>query len=255
MLKTSENYVKKIIEEGLRVDGRNFDQLRPINIRKGVINTADGSAMVIMGNTHVLVGVKLSVGDPFPDTPDEGILIVNTELVPVASPTFEPGPPNKDAIEIARVIDRGIRESHCIELEKLCIAPGEKVWIINVDMHVLDHDGNLIDAGALGSIAALLDTKMPKYEDEKIIREKTTEKLPLVDIPIAVTMAKISEKILIDANLIEEGAMEARITIATNKNGDICAIQKGGEGYFTTAELEKAVELSINKGKEIRSLI
>ncbi len=255
MTKNSESYVKKIIEEGLRVDKRKFDQLRPIKIKTDVISTAEGSAMVTIGNTHVLVGIKLSIGEPFPDTPDEGILIVNTELVPVASPTFEPGPPSKEATEIARVIDRGIRESHCIELEKLCITPGEKVWMINIDIHVLDHDGNLIDAGALGSIAALLTTKMPKYEDEKIIREETSGKLPIVDIPVAVTIGKVSKNLLVDTNLIEEGAMEARITIATNKKGDICALQKGGEGYFTTAELEQAVELSINKGKEMRSLL
>lgn len=255
MLKASENYVRKLIEENLRIDARNFEDFRKIKIEKDVIKTAEGSARVMLGNTHVLVGIKMSVGEPFTDIPDEGVLIVNAELVPVASPTFEPGPPNENAVEIARVIDRGIRESKCINLEKLCIEPGKEVWIVNVDIHVLDHDGNLLDAGALGAISALLNAKMPKYEDKKVIYGEYTRKLPMRDVPIAVTIGKISDKLLIDPNLEEESALEARITVTTNKKGDICALQKGGNGYFTTAELEKAADLSIAEGKELRKLL
>ncbi len=255
MLKASESYVRKLIEEGMRVDNRKFDEFRPIKIEKGVIKTAEGSARVLIGNTHVLVGVKMSVGEPFSDTPNEGVLIVNVELVPVASPTFEPGPPNEDAIEIARVIDRGIRESKCIDLESLCIQEGKEVWLINVDIHVLDHDGNLIDAGALGSIAALLNTKIPKYENGRVVFGEFERELPVRDIPIAITTAKISNKLLIDPNLEEENALDARITLTTNEKDEFCAAQKGGEGYFTTEEIEKAVDLSILKGKEIRELL
>lgn len=254
-MKASENYVKKLVEESLRVDARKFDEYRPIEIETNVIKTAEGSARVKIGNSHVLVGIKLSVGEPFPDIPDEGVLVVNTELVPVASPTFEPGPPNEDAVEIARVIDRGIRESKCIDVEKLCIEPEKKVWMINVDVHVLDHDGNLIDAGGLGAIAALLNAKIPKYENDKVNYEEYEKQLNISDIPIPVTIAKISDKLLVDPNLEEENAMSARITVTTNKNGDICALQKGGEGFFTTEEIEKAIDLSVLKGKEIRKML
>jgi len=255
MLKASENYVRKLIEEDSRLDGRKFEEFRKIEVKTDVIESAEGSARIILGDSNVLVGVKLSVGEPFPDVPDEGVLIVNTELVPIASPTFEPGPPKEDAIEISRVVDRGIRESKCIDLEKLCIEPGKEVWIINIDIHVLDHDGNLIDAGALGAIAALLKTKIPKYENKKIIYEEKTGKLPVKDIPIAVTIAKIGDKLLIDPNLEEEHNLDARITITTNKNGEICSIQKGGSGYFTMEEVLKAADLSILKGKKLGKLI
>lgn len=255
MLRASESYVKKLVEEGMRVDNRKFDEFRPIKIEKGVMGNAEGSARVLMGNTHVLVGVKMSVGEPFSDTPNEGVLIVNTELVPVASPTFEPGPPNKNAIEMSRVIDRGVRESKCIDLEALCIKEGKEVWMVNVDIHVLDHDGNLIDAGALGTIAALLNTKIPKYENGKVVFGEFERDLPVRDIPIAVTSVKISDNLLIDTNVEEENALDARITLTTNEKGELCAAQKGGEGYFTTKEIKKAVDLSILKGKEIRELL
>jgi len=201
-----------------------------------------------------LVGIKMSVSSPFPDTPDEGMLMVNAELAPIASPTFEPGPPNEDSIELARVVDRGIRESHCIALEKLCIEEG-KVWEVNIDIHVLDHDGNLIDAAALGAMAALLRTRIPRYENSRVIFGEYERQLPITDRPIAITVTKISDKLLIDPNLEEEDALDARITISTNEKGEICSLQKGGEGYFTTEELEKAADLSILKCKELRNLL
>jgi exosome complex component RRP42 len=255
MLKTSESYVRKLVEEEMRVDERKFDEFRPIKIEKNVIKTAEGSARVLIGNTHVLVGVKMSVGEPYPDMPNEGVLIVNAELVPVASPTFESGPPNEDAIELARVVDRGIRESKCIDLESLCIEEGKEVWMVNVDIYVLDHDGNLIDASAIGAIVALLNTKVPKYENGKINLEAKDRDLPVRDIPIAITTVKISDKLLIDSTVEEENALDARITLTTNEKGDLCAAQKGGDGYLTTEELEKAVDLSILKGKEIRNMV
>ena len=257
MLKMNESYVRKLIGENSRLDERKFEEFRPISIETNVIKNAEGSARVRMGNTHILAGVKMSVGTPFPDVPDEGVLIVNTELSPVASPDFEPGPPREDSIEASRVTDRGIRESKCIELDKLCIEPGEKVWMVNVDIHVLDYDGNLIDAAALGAIAALLTAEMPKYdkENEKVIYEEKTGKLPVRDVPVAITVAKINSSLLIDINLEEEENLDARITITTNKKGDICSIQKGGTGYLSTEEVLKAADLSILKGKELRKLI
>ncbi len=255
MIVSSENYIKKLIEENLRIDKRKFDEYRDIEVKTGELENAEGSARVKIGNTQVIVGIKMSVGTPFPDTPDEGILIVNAELAPIASPAFEPGPPSEDAVELARVVDRGIRESKAIELEKLCIEAGEAVWIINIDIHVIDHDGNLLDAAGLAALAALKDTKIPKYEDEKVIREETTGELPVVDMPLPVTISKIAGKMLIDTNLEEENAADARIAIATNKDENLCAIQKIGTGHLTTKELEEAVNLSIGKGKELRKLV
>lgn len=254
-MKASENYVRKLIEENMRIDERKFDEFRQIKIETDVIKKAEGSARVLLGNTNVLVGIKMSVNEPFPDTPDEGVLIVNAELVPVASPTFEPGPPNEDSIELARIVDRGIRESKCIDLEELCIEDGKKVWNVNIDIHVLDHDGNLIDASALGAIAALMNAKIPRYEDEKVVYGEYQGKIPLTDTPIEVTVTKIGNKLLIDPNLEEENALDARVTFAINEKEEICAIQKGGVGFFTTEELKKAVDLSIEKSKELRKLI
>ena len=153
--------IEQLLEKGKRLDERGLLDTREIKIEQGLIEKAEGSARVLLGKTEVLVGVKVGLGEPFPDTPNDGVLTVNAELVPLASPNFEPGPPDENSIELARVVDRGIRESKCVDTEKLCIEPGKKVFVVFVDIYVLNHDGNLIDAAALAAMAALINTKMP----------------------------------------------------------------------------------------------
>jgi exosome complex component RRP42 len=133
---------------------------RDIHIEQGLIERAEGSAKVTLGKTEVLVGIKIETGEPFPDTPNEGVQTVNAELVPLASPTYEAGPPDESSIELARIVDRGIRESKQSTQKKLCIIPGQRFFVVFGDVYVLNYDGNLIDASALASMAALLNAKM-----------------------------------------------------------------------------------------------
>lgn len=242
-----------MISEGKRLDSRGLVDFREVTIEKGVVKTAEGSARVKIGDTEVLAGVKLKVMEPYPDTPNEGGLMVGLEFVPFANPKFETGPPNATAVEMSRVIDRGIRESKTIDTEKLCIKAGEAVWSVSVDIHVMNDDGNLLDAGALAALAALEDANLLKYdlEAKKLIREEAGV-LPVVHKPIAVTIVKIGDSLLLDPTLEEWNALEARVTITTMENGDICALQKGGDGYFTKEELEKAADLSLEAGKALR---
>jgi len=252
MGKANESYIKKMIEDGTRPDGRAFDEYREISVKTGVIENAEGSAEVKIGNTTVLAGVKMAVGTPFPDTPAEGVLIVNAEFAPIASPTFESGPPDENAVEMSRIIDRAIRESHTIDVGKLCIEEGEKVWMVNVDIYVTDHDGNLRDAGALAAMAALLTARIPKFDGERVIFGEYEGTVPLNDTPTETTIAKISNNLLIDTTIEEESAIDALITIGVTKKDEICAIQKSGSGYFTEEELIKAAEMAIEKGKQLR---
>ena len=69
--------------------------------------------------------------------------------------------PSPQSIELGRVVDRGIRESGCIDMEALCIVPGEKVWGVMIDIHVLSDGGNIFDACGLAAIAALRTAVVP----------------------------------------------------------------------------------------------
>ena len=254
IVRVKQKQIAQMIAKGKRLDGRDLTEYREIKVEQGIIERAEGSARVLLGKTEVMVGTKIEIGKPFPDTPNEGVLTVNAELVPLASPIFEPGPPDENSIEIARVVDRGIRESKTIDFEKLCIEPGKKVFVIFVDVYVLNHDGNLIDASALAALAALLNTKMFNYEikeDEVEIKPGYTP-LSLKKHPIAVTFAKINDKFVVDPWLEEEQVMETRLTITVDDNDNICAIQKGGSGYFTPKQVLDAAKIAKEKAGEIR---
>lgn len=248
-------YVLKLLETDERVDGRKLDVFRDIKVETGIIKRAEGSARVKIGKTDVIVGIKTGVGTPFPDMPDTGILKTGAEFTPIASPDFESGPPREDAIELARVVDRGIRESDCIDLEKLCIEKGEKAWEIFVDVQIINHDGNLIDASALAAVAALKTTKMPKLEDDKIDREKLEKKLPLLHTPITVTVGKIRDKFMIDPIKEEEEVFDSKITIAVMEDEKICAMQKSGGSGLSLEDIDKMIDLAVKKSKEIRKLL
>lgn len=241
------------ISQGKRMDGRDLKELRDINVETGVAKNAEGSAKVELGETKVMVGVKMGVGDPFPDTPDEGILMVNAELGPIAAPDFESGPPGEDATELARVIDRGIRESEALPLKDLCIEEGKEVWKIMVDIHVLDYDGNLMDASALGAIMALMDANVPDYEDGEVIRD-TDEELELNAYPIACTVVKIDGKYIIDPGRVEEEVADSMVTV-TWMEDNISSLQKRGNGSFTSEELIEAFEIAEEKVSELRKIL
>ncbi|MEM2943350.1 MAG: exosome complex protein Rrp42 [Methanomassiliicoccales archaeon] len=251
MSEIKKDHIHRLLARGKRVDGRNWDEFRDISIQVKFTETAEGSARVKLGNTDVLIGVKMETGIPFPDTPDKGVLATNAELIPLASPTFEPGPPDENAIELARVVDRGIRESEMIDLEALCIVPNEEVWICFVDIYVLDYDGNLFDASFLGTVAALKSTIVPasrfgKGEDFP---------LPIKCLPMSVTSVQIENSILVDPTLDEEKVASARLTVTTDENGDIRAMQKGLKGSLTIDQVRKIIETSQRLGNELRKLV
>ncbi len=254
-----KDYIINLINEGKRIDGRKFDEYRDIGIEKGVVNEkAEGSARVKLGDSEVMVGIKMDVGEPYPDQPDTGVMTVGAELIQLASPTFESGPPREEAIELARVVDRGIRESKAIELDKLLIEEN-KVWIVFIDVYILNHGGNLIDASGIAATAALLDARMPKYEEGKVIRGEWNGKLPIAKIPIPCTSAKIGDQIVIDPCLDEEYAMGGRLTVATTTTDTdeimINAMQKGGMSGFTSEEVQKSIDMAFENSKKIRKLV
>jgi exosome complex component RRP42 len=249
--------IKEYLKEGKRFDGRKLDEFREISIETGISNKAEGSARVKIGKTEVLVGIKMDVVEPYPDSPDKGNLMVTAELLPLSSDRFENGPPKFPAIELGRLTDRAIRESKFIELEKLCIKKGEKVWSVFIDIYSLNYDGNLIDAAGLGAIAALKSAKIPKYDAKKeavCYGEWTDKKIPLIeDIPISITAHRIGDNILIDPTLEEEDVSEARITIGSSVNGLISSIQKGETKELSIEEFNKSLDITEKARKEIFS--
>lgn len=250
--------ISELLKYDKRLDGRGLMDFRKIKIETGMIGTAAGSALVSLGNTKVMTGIKVETGTPFTDKPKSGVLTTNVELTPLASPNFEAGPPREKAIEMARVVDRGIREAKAIDLSKLCIDPGKLVFIVYVDIYVLNHDGNLFDAFALSAISALLNAKMKKYTVKKngeLKYGKGYIKLPVQNYPVEISIGKLDGKMIVDPSLEEEAVVDGLITIAIGNKGEICAMQKRKTGVFSVEDILLAITIAQKKAEEIRENI
>ncbi len=255
MPKLKRHTMETLLSRGVRLDGRRLDEIRNVEIVPGYVERAEGSALVRLGETVVLAGVKTDVVAPFPDTPNEGVLVVHAEFVPLASPTFEPGPPDENAIELARVIDRSLREIRAVALDKLVLEPGKHVWRVYVDIYVLNHDGNLFDASALAAMAALLSTRLPravKIEEQdkyRVDRSTYTGILPINHRVVTVTLAKISKKLLVDPTYEEEQVADTRLVVAVSDDGRVAGMQKTGMGDLDFDEVVQAVNTALAKAR------
>ncbi len=244
------------LAKGVRLDGRAFDEQRPLEIEVDVVKKANGSARVKLGNSEVIAGVKVETGEPFEGLEDKGALIVSGEVLPIASPHVEPGPPDEETIELARVVDRGIRESEMVDLSKLVLVPGKVVYTIFVDCSVVNVDGNLFDATSYAAVSAILTAKIPVFEmkDDKVVDTGSTMPMPVTTVPVSITQVRIGDALLVDPTSEEEGCMDARITISTIEEG-YCALQKGYAGSFMPDQIRKAAETARIKGEQVRAKI
>lgn len=253
------DYILSLLDKGKRVDGRAFDEYRPIEVELGVVPAkAEGSALVRMGDTTVVAGVKVLVGTPYPDSQDKGVIMVTAELPPLASPLFELGPPKEPAIELARVVDRGVRESGTVDVKKLCIEEGKFVYTVFCDVYPIEYDGNLIDASSLAVNAALLTTKYPekKFEDDKLVATGNIVQLPLENMAIECTISKVGPHLIIDPQLKEEMVQNSRLTIAVDEGLNMAAMQKGGGyGPMSTDEIDQAMGMAIDSSQVMMKLI
>ena len=252
-------FIENLLNKGERIDGRALDEYRPIEIDANVVPAkAEGSALVRLGDTSVVAGVKVLTGEPYSDAPDEGVTMVTAEMSPIASPLFELGPPKEDAIELARVVDRGVRESEMVDAKSLCIQEGKKVYMVFADVYPLEYDGNLIDASSIAVNAALMSTRYPeiKIEDGKEVETGKILKLPINNIAIEHTVSKIGGNLIIDPVLREEFVQDCRLTMAVDQKENFTALQKGGGyGPMSLELVDQAMGIALDSAKTIRELL
>lgn len=246
-------YVRELLRKGKRADGRGLMDYREVKIERGFVPNAEGSALVSIGDTKVLAGVKLDLAMPFPDRPEEGVLSFNSEFCPVAHPSFEPGPPNEHSIELARVVDRGIRSAECIDLKGLAKTGSEtgKVMGVYCDLYILDQCGNLIDCASVAAMAALASAKVPKFEAEKLVRGDYSGNLPLQRKCVSTSFESIEGHEIVDATYDEQSASDGRLTISTTDDGFVCAGQKSGAVGFSREKMSVLTQRAFEKGAEL----
>ncbi|XVF30481.1 hypothetical protein REPUB_Repub16aG0061700 [Reevesia pubescens] len=259
-----KNFIKTALLSEIRIDGR-----KPFEFRNIIINffgREDGLAEVQLGQTRVMGIVTAKLVQPYQDRPNEGTLSIYTEFSPMADPSFEMGRPGESAVELGRVIDRGLRESRAVDTESLCIVAGKLVWAIRIDLHILDNGGNLVDAANIAALAALMTFRRPECslgvedgQEVTIHPPEMKDPVPLIvhHLPITITFGFfIDESVMvIDPNHYEEAVMAGRMIATVNANGDICAIQKaGGEGVSQTVIMQ-CLQLATTKAADITKQI
>ena len=248
-------YVKNNLKKGERVDGRGLWDYRDFKIDADTIASAEGSADVWLGETRIITGLKYDVGEPFPDLPDEGVCTIMAELLPLASPLFERGPPDEQSIELARVVDRGIRHADCVQTKKLCLKAEKAVYILFVDMYVINYGGNLIDCGGVSALTTLISSHIPEgtYTENGVewTGKYITGETIVKELPLILTYGKIDDIVFLDPNLPEELVSDGKISISVTES-KITSIQKSGVATFNLDEIRMLSQKSLEIGKDLR---
>lgn len=254
-------------DAGTRYDGRQFDQMRDVDISFG---DSYGHVNLTLGKTKLVVRISAEVSKPYEDRPHEGIFIITTDISAMASPQFENMRQSEDEVLLTRLIEKAIRRSNALDVESLVISAGSACWIIRADVHYLNFDGGLVDATCLGVIAGLLHFRRPDTSVEgnsyvvHSLEERNPIPLSILHIPISVTFSFFkppvkttanttttikkdspddydqdmedaapnsiakSDVILVDTTAKEESLRDSYMTITINKNRELCQVSKSG---------------------------
>ena len=244
-------HLSDLAANNARIDGRSQWEGRNLEVEHSVLPRAEGSARVRMGDTIVLAGVKFQIMQPYPDRPNQGGLMCSADVRPIAGRNWEAGPPSPEAIELGRVVDRGIRESGCIDVDSLCIIPGEKAWQVILDLFAVSDDGNLFDAFALAGIAALRNATVPAERFE--VGEDYA--LPVSKTPIMCSYHKVGGRFVYDACSREELGGDERIHITLGDDDNVHSLQKGLKGIFSAEEFAEIMTNAQERTKELRKIL
>ncbi|CAH1765901.1 7144_t:CDS:2 [Entrophospora sp. SA101] len=265
LISPSENdFILKGVDDNIRADGRGRLDYRHVDLETGVIPQASGSARCRLGvGTDVLVGVKIEIGAIEIDGNYEqvveikskrGRVVCSVECSPIASQQFAGRGAEDINNELTQTIERIFNGPQGgLNLEKLCIIPGQQCWVVYIDAMVLDYAGNLSDTIFITTRAALYNARVPKTtiqdhgdgEIEVDISEDVEEWERIYGwdmVPIGVTLNRIGARHIVDATPLEELATETKLLVTVNKMGKICGIQKSGSGCIEPSLLKEMVQ-------------
>ncbi|NP_001088781.1 uncharacterized protein LOC496046 [Xenopus laevis] len=254
-------YYRRFLKEICRPDGRELTEFRTTTINVGSITTADGSALVKLGNCTVLCGVKAEFAAPPADAPNKGYVVPNVDLSPLCSSQFRPGPPGEEAQVASQFMADVIDNSQMLLKEDLCIRHGKLAWVLYCDLICLDYDGNLLDTCTCALVAALQNVRLPsvKINEETGLAEvnlKTKCALKILKHPIATSFAVFDDKFLLaDPTGEEESLARGLLTVVTDEDERLCATQKPGGSSLSAEKLQECISRAITRHKEVTTLL
>lgn len=212
----------------MRRDGRNNNELRQVNITRGFLAHPDGSVLIEVGNTKIIVSVMIENKVPiFLKGTGKGWLTGEYAMLPGSTAQRKPRDSQKGkvdgrSVEIQRLIGRSLRS--CIDLNKI----GERtIWI---DADVIQADGGTRCAAITGAFVALYDAMYKLYK-EKVIAE-----FPIYGFMAATSVGKINDELLLDLNYYEDSRAQVDMNVVMNEHGMFTEVQSSGEGALFSEE-------------------
>ncbi|XP_042305688.1 exosome complex component RRP43 [Sceloporus undulatus] len=253
-------YYRRFLKENCRPDGRDLGEFRTTTVNIGSITTADGSALVKLGNTTVVCGIKAEFAAPHADSSNKGYIVPNVDLPPLCSSRFRPGPPGEEAQAASQFIADVIENSQVVRKEDLCIVDGKIVWVLYCDIICLDYDGNLLDTCMCAFLAALRNVQLPAVtinEETGLAEVNLKEKNPLTirKHPVASSFVLFDTVMVVDPTAEEEDLATGVITVVTDEEGKLCSVHKPGGSALTGAKLQDCVSRATARQKEVRKLM
>lgn len=205
----------------MRIDQRAADQLRPVRIVTGYLVTAEGSAMIEVGNTRVLCAATVEETVPgFLRNQGRGWVTAEYAMLPRATATRTPrevnkGKPSGRTQEIQRLIGRSLRS--VVDLELL----GERTIIIDCD--VLQADGGTRTASITGAYVAMA------IAVNQIIKFGALKKNPLREHVAATSVGIVKGETLLDLNYQEDSKADVDMNLVMTASGRFVELQATAE--------------------------
>lgn len=216
-----------LLRNGIRVDGRRWNELRPIRMEVGVLDKADGSAYVEHGKNKILVAVY-GPREAHPKhiaLPDRATIKCRYHMAPFSVEERKSPAPSRREIEISKVI----REA----LEPAILSEHYPRTSIDIFIEVLQSDGGSRCAGINGASLALADAG-----------------IPMRDLVAACAVGKIAGQLALDLSDIEDKLGEADMPVAYMPTyNSVTLLQM--DGSFTHDEFAAGLELAVENCKKI----
>ncbi len=227
-----------------RVDGRKFDELRPVSIERDVIKFPEGSALIKMGDTHVLVTASVEEKvPPFLKGTGTGWITAEYSLLPRSTPTRNIRDSVRGSIpgrshEIQRLIGRSIRA--IVDLSAL----GERtIWI---DADVLQADGGTRTAAITAAFVAVAEA-LKKLSDQLRL-----PRIPLKGYMAAVSVGIVKGDILLDLCYQEDSIADVDMNVVATESGELIEVQATAEHrFFSLEQMNKMIHLAMKGIKQL----
>ncbi|TIB95991.1 ribosomal protein S5 domain 2-like protein [Wallemia mellicola] len=257
-------YLNRFLGNDLRMDGRRLDEFRSTSINQGSIDTANGSAVVRLGNTTMIAGVKLKTALPDPNR-EAGYVVPNIDLNPISNSKYKPGPPSEEAQVLSSRINDVLLSSGVLNQKDLTIEQGKAVWVVYIDVVCINFDGNAFDAALIAIVAALRNTRLPvtRYDfdnDRVLANPEESTSVPLTKTIIPTSFGLFDGKLVTDLNDFEQSLAHSRLTVVINEDGTLAHMSSQGRNMADNLDdsldlTQRAIKIARERYDAIAKLI